>query len=87
MDLSSQQSLVRHKTLDTILSQEIQEIMTSTYSEMESYYPEYIFIEMLAQPAVLVLFTAGISAQQHKYVSCLAQGVIEEGFHGGGKEP
>ncbi|KAL4767851.1 hypothetical protein BDW60DRAFT_220182 [Aspergillus nidulans var. acristatus] len=54
---SSEQSLVRHRTLDTILCQEVRVSTTATYSDMESCHLEYIFTKTLAQAAFLVLFT------------------------------
>ncbi|KAL4749591.1 hypothetical protein BDW72DRAFT_214009 [Aspergillus terricola var. indicus] len=62
---SSEQSLVRHRTLDTILCQEVRVSMTAAYSDMESCHPEYIFTKMLAQAAFLVLFTALESVPHH----------------------
>jgi hypothetical protein len=55
---SSEQPLVRHRTLDTILCQEVRVSTTATYSDMESCHLEYIFTKTLAQAAFLVLFTA-----------------------------
>ncbi|PKY02825.1 hypothetical protein P168DRAFT_283569 [Aspergillus campestris IBT 28561] len=58
MGPSSEDFLTQHRALEPILDQGIQETMTSTPSEMESSDPTYVFIDMLAQAAVLVLLTA-----------------------------
>ncbi|KAL4936318.1 hypothetical protein BDV06DRAFT_216772 [Aspergillus oleicola] len=55
---SCEECLARHRKLETVLSQGIQATMTGASFDMESCNSEYIFIEMLAQAAVLVLFTA-----------------------------
>ncbi|KAF7592436.1 hypothetical protein BBP40_000284 [Aspergillus hancockii] len=58
MNPISQESLVRHRTLDNILSQEIQTTLSSLSADFEPCNPTFLFIDMMAQAAVLVLFTA-----------------------------
>ncbi|KAL4961071.1 uncharacterized protein BDV14DRAFT_211284 [Aspergillus stella-maris] len=55
---SCEECLERHRKLEATLCQGIQATMTDTSLDTESSLSEHIFIEMLAQAAVLVLFTA-----------------------------
>ena len=58
MDPTSQECIVRHRALDIILSQESQTTLSSPAADFSSSDPTSIFVDMLAQVAVLVLFTA-----------------------------
>ncbi|KAL4948683.1 hypothetical protein BDW69DRAFT_198704 [Aspergillus filifer] len=55
---SYEECLERHRKLETILCQGIQATMTGISSDVGSSLSEHVFIKMLAQAAVLVLFTA-----------------------------
>ncbi|KAF5864095.1 hypothetical protein ETB97_008501 [Aspergillus alliaceus] len=52
---TSQEFLVRHRVLDSILSHEVQ---TNLSTDQDPYDPTLLFIDMLTQAAVLILFTA-----------------------------
>ncbi|BAE56914.1 unnamed protein product [Aspergillus oryzae RIB40] len=58
LDPTSQECIVRHRALDTILSHEIQTSLSSAAAGFEPCDPTFLFTNMLAQTAVLVLFTA-----------------------------
>ncbi|KAE8368986.1 hypothetical protein BDV27DRAFT_166579 [Aspergillus caelatus] len=58
LDPTSQECIARHRALDIILSPEIQMTLSSAATDFEPSDPTFIFIDMLAQAAVLVLFTA-----------------------------
>ncbi|KAE8313184.1 hypothetical protein BDV41DRAFT_588291 [Aspergillus transmontanensis] len=58
LDPTSQECIVRHRALDTILSHEIQTTLSSAAAGFEPCDPTFLFTNMLAQTAVLVLFTA-----------------------------
>ncbi|CAI7662382.1 unnamed protein product [Penicillium glandicola] len=57
-DPTSQEYLARHCALDKILTQEIETILSSVSTELEPCNPTRLYIEMLAEAAILVLFTA-----------------------------
>ncbi|CAG8908988.1 unnamed protein product [Penicillium egyptiacum] len=57
-DPTSQEYLARHCTLDKILTQEIETTLSSLSTELEPCNPTRLYIEMLAEAAILVLFTA-----------------------------
>ncbi|KAE8333069.1 hypothetical protein BDV39DRAFT_188619 [Aspergillus sergii] len=58
LDPTSQECIVRHRALDTILSREIQTTLPSAAASFGPCDPTFLFTDMLAQTAVLVLFTA-----------------------------
>ncbi|KAE8141917.1 hypothetical protein BDV38DRAFT_278700 [Aspergillus pseudotamarii] len=58
LDPTSQECIARHRALDIILSPEIQMTLSSVAPDFEPSDPTFIFIDMLAQAAVLVLFAA-----------------------------
>ncbi|KAB8204144.1 hypothetical protein BDV34DRAFT_235855 [Aspergillus parasiticus] len=58
LDPTSQECIVRHRALDTILSHETQTTLSSAAAGFEPCDPTSLFTNMLAQTAVLVLFTA-----------------------------
>ncbi|KAJ5543167.1 hypothetical protein N7535_005596 [Penicillium sp. DV-2018c] len=57
-DPTSQEYLARHCALDKILTQEIETTLSSVSTDLEPCNPTRLYIEMLAEAAVLVLFTA-----------------------------
>ncbi|GIK04413.1 hypothetical protein Aspvir_008496 [Aspergillus viridinutans] len=57
-DPTSQEFLTRHCELDKILTEEIKTILSCVSTDNEHYNPTYVFIEMLAEAAILVLSTA-----------------------------
>ncbi|OGM39932.1 Zn(II)2Cys6 transcription factor [Aspergillus bombycis] len=58
MDPTSQECIARHRALDIILSQESETTLSSATADFAPSDPTSIFIDMLTQVAVLVLFTA-----------------------------
>jgi hypothetical protein len=57
MNPTSQEFLVRHRTLDNILDQEIQTTFSSASVDFEPCDPTFLFLDMLVQAVVLVLFS------------------------------
>ncbi|KAJ5964485.1 uncharacterized protein N7479_004361 [Penicillium vulpinum] len=57
-DPTSQEYLTRHRALDKILTQEIETTLSNISTELEPYNPTRLYIEMIAEAAILVLFTA-----------------------------
>lgn len=57
-DPTSQEYLARHRSLDKILSQEIETTLSTVSADLDPCNPTRLYIEMLAEAAILVLFTA-----------------------------